>query len=95
MFFLSGQTPQSQAAGNQQTMSPEQLDSLVALIAVYPDSLLAQVLAALTYLLQIVTASRWVKENSNLQGKASPDAGSELGLDHSARQCIPGAAVRP
>src|SRR6516165_6862344 len=64
-MFLYGQTPQAgKAAGNQQTQfgSPEQLESLVAPIALYPDPLLAQVLAASTYPLQIVTAQRWVRE---------------------------------
>jgi len=69
---LYGQSPQQdQVAGGQQGhfMSPGQLDSLIAPIALYPDALLAQVLAASTYPLQIVTAERWVKQNSNLKSK--------------------------
>jgi hypothetical protein len=40
---------------------PEELDQLVAPIALYQDSLLAQVLMASTYPLEIVSAARWVK----------------------------------
>ena len=58
-FILYGQSPPpAQAPGNQPTqrMSLEQLESLVAPIALYPDPLLAQALAASTYPLEIVTA---------------------------------------
>src|SRR3974390_2507271 len=89
--FLYGQTPpQSQAAGNQQKpfISPEQLDSLVAPIALYPDSLLAQVLAASTYPLQIVTAQRWVQQNSNLKGKALLEAAGKQDWDPSVAALV-------
>ena len=52
-----------------QTQSPEQLQRLVAPIALYPDSLVAQILAASTYPTQIVEAARWVKQNPNLKDK--------------------------
>jgi len=41
----------------------------VAPIALYPDALVAQILAGATYPTQIVEADRWLKQNSNLQGK--------------------------
>ena len=53
---------------------PEELDQLVAPIALYPDSLLAQVLMASTYPLEIVSAARWVKANPKLQDQALDDA---------------------
>src|ERR1700753_2452055 len=49
-------------------ISPDQLDSLVAPIALYPDPLLAQVLAASTYPLEIVEAQQWLQQNRNLTG---------------------------
>jgi Protein of unknown function (DUF3300) len=52
----------------------EELDQLVAPIALYPDSLLAQVLMASTYPLEIVSAARWVKANPKLKDKALDDA---------------------
>jgi Protein of unknown function (DUF3300) len=51
---------------NQQT--PEQLQQLVAPIALYPDSLIAQVLAASTFPEQVVEADRWVQSHPDLHG---------------------------
>src|SRR4029077_1590102 len=51
-------------------MPPEQLDSLVSPIALYPDPLLGQVLAASTYPLEIVEVDRWLQQNSSLKGEA-------------------------
>jgi len=48
--------------------TPEQLQQLVAPIALYPDSLVAQVLAASTFPEQVVEADRWVQEHPNLKG---------------------------
>lgn len=50
--------------------APEALDSLVAPIGLYPDPLLAQVLAASTYPLQIVDANRWFQGHKSLHGQA-------------------------
>src|SRR6476661_10062478 len=57
--------PPVQAA--QQT--PEQLQQLVAPIALYADALVAQVLAAATYPDQIVEADRWLQQHSDLKGE--------------------------
>ena len=54
----------------QTLLKPEQLDALVAPIALYPDELLANVLAASTYPLEVVQADRWLKSNKNLKGDA-------------------------
>lgn len=50
--------------------SPDDLDQLVAPIALYPDQLLAQILAASTYPTEIVDANRWVGEHAELKGSA-------------------------
>jgi hypothetical protein len=50
--------------------TPEQLQQLVAPIALYPDSLVAQILAASTFPEQVVEAERWVQEHKDLQGAA-------------------------
>ena len=55
-------------------MSQDQLDSLLAPIALYPDQLLSQVLMAATYPLEVVQAARFVKANPNLTGPALDDA---------------------
>jgi hypothetical protein len=51
------------------SQSPEQLQQLVAPIALYPDELVAQVLAAAANPTEIVEADRWLDEHSNLQGQ--------------------------
>ena len=51
-------------------LTPEQLDSLVAPIALYPDALVAQVLAAAGYPEQVAFADYWLSQNKNLTGTA-------------------------
>jgi hypothetical protein len=50
-------------------LSPEQLQQLVAPIALYPDALVAQILAASAYPTQIVEAQRFLEANPNLKGQ--------------------------
>src|SRR5580693_5321935 len=52
----------------------DQLDSLVAPIALYPDPLLAQVLAASTYPLEIMQLQQWLPKHKDLKDKALQDA---------------------
>ena len=52
----------------------DQLDSLVAPIALYPDPLLAQTLAAATYPLEIIQLQQWLAKNPTLKDKALADA---------------------
>src|ERR1700754_1141595 len=47
---------------------PEELEQILAPIALYPDSLVSQILMASTYPLEVVEADRWVKQNKNLKG---------------------------
>lgn len=54
--------------------SQQELDQLLAPIALYPDALLAQVLMASTYPLDVVSAERWVKANPGLKDKVLQDA---------------------
>ena len=69
---------QSQAAGSAKTEATkipgDQLDSLVAPIALYPDPLLAQALAASTYPLELIQLQQWLEKNKNLKDKALADA---------------------
>ncbi len=55
-------------------LPPEELDSLVAPIALYPDPLLAQVLAASTYPLELVQLQQWLLNHKDLKEKALADA---------------------
>jgi hypothetical protein len=52
----------------------EEIEQLVAPIALYPDALVAQILMASTYPLEIVSAARWSKANPNVKGKELEDA---------------------
>jgi Protein of unknown function (DUF3300) len=64
------------ASGSQQQppqaaqQSPEQLQQLVAPIALYPDPLIAQILAAATYPTEVVEAQQWMQQNHGLTGDA-------------------------
>jgi hypothetical protein len=62
--------PASQSPPSAELLKPEQLEALVAPIALYPDELLANVLAASTYPLEVVQSDRWLKERKNLKGEA-------------------------
>src|ERR1700686_3164884 len=66
-------------AGNDQiavaaSLPQGELDALLAPIALYPDQLLAQVLMASTYPLEVVEAARFVQQNPGLKGPALDDA---------------------
>src|SRR3954470_13456356 len=60
--------PAAAASPAQDLLKAEQLDQLLAPIALYPDNLLAQTLMASTYPLEVVEASRWADENKSLKG---------------------------
>ena len=65
------------------SIPPDQLDSLVAPIALYPDPLLAQVLAASTYPLELLQLHQWLEKNPGLKDKALIDAVSKQPWDPS------------
>src|SRR4029453_15707075 len=71
----------------------DQLDSLVAPIALYPDSLLAQTLAASTYPLEVIQLQQWMQKNQNLQGQALADAVAKQPWDPSVQGLVPYPAV--
>src|SRR6478752_6252071 len=68
-----------------QKMPPEQLDSLVAPIALFPDQLLATSLAASTYPLEIIQLQQWMDRNKNLKDKALADAVAKQPWDPSVQ----------
>jgi len=67
------------------TFSAEQLEQIVAPIALYPDALVAQILMAATYPLEIVEAARWVQKNPKLQGEALEKALQQFTWDPSVK----------
>jgi len=67
------------------TQTPEQIQQLVAPIALYPDSLVAQVLAAATFPEQVVEADRWVQAHPDLKGDALAQAVDQQPWDPSIK----------
>ena len=69
-FAVMAQSPNlssnPSATTSDQLLKPEQIEALVAPIALYPDNLLAEVLMASTYPLEVVQAERWLERNKNL-----------------------------
>ncbi len=67
---------------------PEEIEALVAPVALYPDSLLSQVLMASTYPLEVVQAARWVKANPNVKGDAAVKAVENQNWDVSVKSLV-------
>jgi uncharacterized membrane protein YgcG len=84
-LVLADTQPASAAAPQGPAFKPEELEQLVAPIALYPDPLLAQVLMASTYPLEIVEAARWQKQNAELKGQALDDALQQQTWDPSVK----------
>jgi Protein of unknown function (DUF3300) len=80
--------PQSSSTVAAPTVAPlttDQLDSLVAPIALYPDALVAQVLAAACYADEVAFADDWLGQNQNLQGSALTQAVDQQSWDPSVK----------
>src|SRR5881396_1761487 len=83
MSLLAGQVPTPAADEEAARIPNDQLDSLVAPIALYPDPLLSQTLVASTYPLEIVQLQQWLGKNEDLKGKALADAAEKQNWDPS------------
>ncbi len=83
--------PAPQATSSAAEFSAEQLDALLAPIALYPDPLLAQVLMASTYPVEIVAASRWLAsaDNKDLKGDDLATALAAQPWDPSVKSLVP------
>ena len=67
------------------TLSADELDGVVAPIALYPDALVAQILGASTFPYEIVDATLWLKDNSQLKGDALAKAVDQQSWDPSVK----------
>jgi hypothetical protein len=83
--------PATAAPAAEAKIPADQLDSLVAPIALHPDPLLAQILAASTYPLEIIQLQQWLEKNKNLKDQALVDAVKKQNWDPS----IQGLAALP
>jgi hypothetical protein len=80
--------PPAQPSPAAQPLSPDRLDTLVAPIALYPDALLSQILAASTYPLEVVEAQQWLQRNGNLKGQQLMDAARQQNWDASVQALV-------
>ena len=71
-----------------QALAPDQLDDLVAPIALYPDPLLSQILVAATYPLELVEAGQWLQKNPGLTGPALTQAAQQQNWDPSIQALV-------
>jgi hypothetical protein len=85
------QHSESPAPASSASFSREQLDQLVAPVALYPDPLLADILTASTYPLEVVDADHWVAaaQNSTLTGDDLTNALGTRGWDPSVQSLVP------
>src|SRR5215467_11113441 len=87
LAYMSAPQQAAAPASTAQTQSakipPDQMDSLVAPIALYPDPLLAQIMAASTYPLEIIQLQQWLASHKDLKDKALADAVAKESWDPS------------
>ncbi len=80
--------PPCSYAQGAQSFKAEELDQILAPIALYPDSLLTQILMASTYPLEIVQADRWAKQNKDMKGDALAKALEAQPWDPSVKSLV-------
>ena len=71
-----------------QPLNPDQLQNLVAPVALYPDTLLSQILVASTYPIEVVEAQQWLQHNRGLHGQQLLDAAREQNWDPSVQALV-------
>jgi len=83
--FAQPAPPPGAPASGAPTFKQEELEQLAAPIALYPDALIAQILMASTYPLEVVEAARWSKANPKVKDKALEDAMQQQRWDPSVK----------
>jgi hypothetical protein len=79
----------AQGSSSSSRFTQEELDQMLAPIALYPDSLLAQILMAATYPVEVVEAHRWLKKNKGLRGDELNAALDSQNWDLSVKALVP------
>jgi uncharacterized membrane protein YgcG len=77
--------PPSSSEAVQAEWSPDELNQLVAPIALYPDALVAQIVAAASYPTEVVEADRWIQQHSGLRGEELAKAADPQSWDPSVK----------
>src|SRR5580704_14770019 len=88
VLSLQAQTDEPQPSAPAPLLSPDQLNTLVAPVALYPDQLLGQVLAASTYPLELIEAAQWIQEQRGLRGPQLIDAAKRQNWDPSVQAMV-------
>ncbi len=85
---IQAPTPQAQTVP---PLTPQQLDQMLAPIALYPDGLLMDILMAATYPLEVIEADRWLQEgqNASLKGDQLSAALERQSWDPSVKSLVP------
>jgi uncharacterized protein DUF3300 len=78
----------AQGSSSDKPFKPEELEQIVAPIALHPDPLIAQILMAFTYPLEIVQAARFAKENSSLKGDTLNEGLKKQTWDDSVKSLV-------
>ena len=81
-------TPIPVPSSQQPLLAPNQLDGLVAPVALYPDPLISQVLVASTYPLEVVEAYQWLQRNPGLTGPALTQGAAAQNWDPSVQALV-------
>jgi hypothetical protein len=81
-------TASAASAQDRPAFTPEELDQMLASIALYPDPLLSQILMAATYPLEVVQAARWSRANSHLKGQDAARAVETMDWDPSVKSLV-------
>lgn len=79
---------ETQTAADRDLFPPDQIEQLVAPIALYPDALIAQMLMAATYPLDVVQAARWTRDQGDLEGEALEQAAEDQPWDPSVKTLV-------
>jgi hypothetical protein len=88
LLLAAPQVTIAKSGGGDKPFKQEVLDQLLAPIALYPDSLLAQIFMASTYPLEVVEAARWAKKNQDLKGNALTSALEKENWDPSVKSLV-------
>src|SRR6266545_1768008 len=80
--------PQTAPRQNRAAFTQQELDQMLAPIALYPDSLLSQILMAATYPLEVIEAARWSKANPSLKGEQAVQAVTQNAWDPSVKSLV-------
>ncbi|HET9296303.1 MAG TPA: DUF3300 domain-containing protein, partial [Candidatus Binatia bacterium] len=90
MVLLLAITPGviAQQSDTAAVFKPEELEQILAPIALHPDTLVTQILMAATYPLEVVQAERWIKQNASLKGEALTAALEKQQWDPSVKSLV-------